>query len=83
MVFPKDEKEPSAGELYNEVQALMSIRETIARAYSRRTGKPLSVIVEDMERDFYMSAKEAKDYGIIDHIKEKSKKENPAPMNIW
>nr|YP_010926834.1 clp protease proteolytic subunit [Melocactus glaucescens]WKK45439.1 clp protease proteolytic subunit [Melocactus glaucescens] len=82
-VFPEDERDPSAGELYNELQAMMTLKETITRAYSRRTGKPLSVIAEDMERDFYMSAKEAKDYGIIDRIKEACPKENPVPMNIW
>lgn len=82
-VFSEDEGEPSAGELFNELKALMAIRETITRTYSRRTGQPLSVIAEDMERDFFMSAKEAKDYGIGNLIKEKSKKENPPPMNIW
>nr|WVH39605.1 clpP [Cleistocactus hyalacanthus] len=79
----EDAGKPSAGELFNELKALMAIRETITRAYSRRTGQPLSVIAEDMERDFFMSAKEAKDYGIIDLIKAKSMKENPPPMNIW
>lgn len=32
------------------------------------TGKKASKIAEDIERDFYMSAKEAMDYGIVDHV---------------
>ena len=34
----------------------------------RNTGKPLEVIEVDTERDFYMTAMEAKEYGIIDDI---------------
>ncbi|MBR1640517.1 MAG: ATP-dependent Clp endopeptidase proteolytic subunit ClpP [Treponema sp.] len=32
------------------------------------TGKKVEKVAEDIERDFYMSAKEACDYGIVDHV---------------
>ena len=32
------------------------------------TGKPLEVIERDTERDYYMSAEEAREYGLIDQI---------------
>ena len=32
------------------------------------TGKPTDKIAEDIERDFFMSAQEAADYGVIDHV---------------
>lgn len=35
---------------------------------SQRTGQPIEKIAADVERDFYMDAEEAKDYGIIDEI---------------
>ena len=35
---------------------------------AKHTGQPLSKIEKDVERDFYMSAEEAKKYGIIDEI---------------
>ena len=35
---------------------------------SKRTGQPLEKIEKDVERDYYMSAEEAKAYGIIDDI---------------
>nr|YP_010967764.1 ATP-dependent Clp protease proteolytic subunit 1 [Salmonopuntia salmiana]YP_010968002.1 ATP-dependent Clp protease proteolytic subunit [Airampoa erectoclada]WNM94064.1 ATP-dependent Clp protease proteolytic subunit 1 [Salmonopuntia salmiana]WNM94378.1 ATP-dependent Clp protease proteolytic subunit [Airampoa erectoclada] len=44
------------------------MRISLTRVYSELTGKPFSVLWADMERDFYMSAEEAKDYGIIDAI---------------
>ncbi len=36
--------------------------------FARHTGKPADEVAKDMERDFYMSAQDALDYGIIDHI---------------
>ena len=35
---------------------------------SNDTGKSVEKIAEDIERDFFMSAQEGKDYGIIDHV---------------
>ena len=36
--------------------------------YSLRTGKPIDIIEKDMERDYHMTAEEAKEYGLIDDI---------------
>jgi len=38
------------------------------RIYSELTGQPLEKIEKDMERDFYMTAEEAKEYGLIDAL---------------
>ncbi len=35
---------------------------------SNDTGKSVEKIAEDIERDFFMSAQEGKDYGIVDHV---------------
>ncbi len=40
---------------------------------AKQTSKKVEDIARDMERDFYMSAEEAKEYGIIDHIMTNSK----------
>lgn len=36
--------------------------------YSNRTGQPIDIIAVDMERDYHMTAEEAKVYGIIDEV---------------
>ena len=36
--------------------------------YAFHTGQPVEQIEQDMDRDRYMSADEAKTYGIIDHV---------------
>jgi ATP-dependent Clp protease, protease subunit len=42
------------------------------------TGQPIEQIEQDTERDFFMSAKEAKDYGLIDQVIDKRSIGNPA-----
>nr|YP_009159810.1 ATP-dependent Clp protease proteolytic subunit [Carnegiea gigantea]AKR06831.1 ATP-dependent Clp protease proteolytic subunit [Carnegiea gigantea] len=74
LTSPDEKREVS--ELYNELEELVAIRETVTRGYSERTGKPVWIISQDMERDFFMSATEAKAYGIVDLIKGTSKKQN-------
>ncbi|MBF7097207.1 ATP-dependent Clp endopeptidase proteolytic subunit ClpP [Alkalibacter mobilis] len=47
---------------------LIKTRETINKILSERTGQPIEVINKDTDRDFFMSASEAKEYGIIDKV---------------
>nr|YP_009688982.1 clpP-like protease [Paris japonica]QEL51613.1 clpP-like protease [Paris japonica] len=56
------------GEFIVEVEELMILRETLTKVYVERTGNPLWIISEDMERDVFMSATEAQDHGIVDLV---------------
>nr|YP_010364797.1 clp protease proteolytic subunit [Solanum anomalostemon]UNZ92470.1 clp protease proteolytic subunit [Solanum anomalostemon] len=56
------------GEFVVEAEELLKLRETLTRVYAERTGKPLWVVSEDMERDIFMSATEAQAYGIVDFV---------------
>nr|YP_010191574.1 ATP-dependent Clp protease proteolytic subunit 1 [Citrullus naudinianus]QZL38618.1 ATP-dependent Clp protease proteolytic subunit 1 [Citrullus naudinianus] len=60
--------EAQAGEFILEAEELLKLRETITRVYVQRTGKPLWVVSEDMERDVFMSATEAQAHGIVDLV---------------
>jgi ATP-dependent Clp protease, protease subunit len=53
-----------------EIQAteIMYIKNNLNEALAEHTGQPLSKIQEDTDRDFYMSAQEAKEYGLIDQV---------------
>lgn len=44
------------------------IKDTLNGLLSKNTGRPLEEIVKDTERDNFMSAQEAKDYGLVDHV---------------
>nr|YP_009326014.1 ATP-dependent Clp protease proteolytic subunit [Citrullus lanatus]YP_009348056.1 ATP-dependent Clp protease proteolytic subunit [Citrullus lanatus subsp. mucosospermus]APD52505.1 ATP-dependent Clp protease proteolytic subunit [Citrullus lanatus]APW82487.1 ATP-dependent Clp protease proteolytic subunit [Citrullus lanatus]APW82572.1 ATP-dependent Clp protease proteolytic subunit [Citrullus lanatus]APW82742.1 ATP-dependent Clp protease proteolytic subunit [Citrullus lanatus subsp. mucosospermu len=60
--------EAQAGEFVLEAEELLKLRETITRVYVQRTGKPLWVVSEDLERDVFMSATEAQAHGIVDLV---------------
>jgi ATP-dependent Clp protease protease subunit len=57
-----------AGECMMEGIEILKLRDSITRVYAQRTGKPIWVISEDMERDAFMSAEEARAYGIVDLV---------------
>nr|QWE50077.1 clp protease proteolytic subunit [Averrhoa bilimbi] len=56
------------GEVVLEAEELLKLREILTKIYAQRTGKPLWVVSEDMERDVFMSATEAQAHGIIDLV---------------
>ena len=53
-----------------EIQAreILYIKQRLNEILADHTGKPLEQIQEDTERDFFMSAEEAKNYGLIDQV---------------
>nr|YP_010290799.1 clp protease proteolytic subunit [Eriocaulon cinereum]YP_010473702.1 clp protease proteolytic subunit [Eriocaulon sp. LE23]ULQ65531.1 clp protease proteolytic subunit [Eriocaulon cinereum]UVH67405.1 clp protease proteolytic subunit [Eriocaulon cinereum]UVH67490.1 clp protease proteolytic subunit [Eriocaulon sp. LE23] len=60
--------EAQTGDFFLEAEELLKLRETLTKIYVQRTGKPLWVISEDMERDIFMSATEAQAHGIVDLV---------------
>ena len=64
-----------------QTREILTLRERLNEILSKHTGQALEKIAEDTERNFYMSAEEAKTYGIIDDIltrKEKGKEKKGA-----
>ena len=51
-----------------QAEQILKIKDKINKILSERTGQPLEKIQVDCERDFFMSADEAKNYGLIDAI---------------
>ena len=53
-----------------EIQAkeITRMRELLERVLAHHTGQPIEKVAKDTDRDFIMSADEAKDYGIIDEV---------------
>ena len=53
-----------------EIQAdeILKTREVLNRVLSDHTGKNIKTIAKDTDRDYYMSAEEAKEYGIVDEV---------------
>ena len=47
---------------------MLYLRRKVNELLARATGQPLERIERDFDRDYYMSAEEAKTYGIIDEV---------------
>lgn len=66
--------QPSAGtqgqitDMAIHLKRLEIIKKRMNRILSENTGKPLEVVTADCERDNFMSAEEAKEYGIVDKV---------------
>lgn len=58
-----------------QAKQILRIKDNINKILSKNTGKPVEVIAADTDRDNYMTAQEAKDYGLIDAIYYKRKTE--------
>jgi ATP-dependent Clp protease protease subunit len=52
---------------------MVKMREQLNGILAKHTGRPLEQIEKDTDRNYFMSAEEAKAYGIVDEIIEKRK----------
>jgi ATP-dependent Clp protease protease subunit len=50
---------------------IIKARERVAATIARETGKPLDTVLQDIERDRWMSAEEAVEYGLVGRIIER------------
>lgn len=63
-----------AVEIEITAKQIMKIKDKINRILAKHTGQPLERIEKDTDRDFYLSAQEAKEYGLIDEVITPTKK---------
>jgi ATP-dependent Clp protease protease subunit len=57
-----------ATDIQIEAQNILQTRHQLNQLMANRTGQPLEKIERDTDRDYFMSAQEAKDYGLIDTV---------------
>ena len=57
-----------AADIAIQAQEILRARKRVAALISRETGKPLETVLEHIERDYWMSAQEAIDYGLVGRI---------------
>jgi ATP-dependent Clp protease protease subunit len=57
-----------AADIAIAAREILRWRKTLNEALARHTGKPVDQIERDSDRDYYLSAQEAKDYGLVDHV---------------
>jgi ATP-dependent Clp protease protease subunit len=57
-----------ATDIQIEAKEILRLRHQLNGIYASNTGKPIEKIEKDMDRDYFMSAEEAKEYGLIDRV---------------
>ena len=69
---PSGGSQGQATEIEIAAREILKTRSQLNKIYAERTGQTLSKIEADMERDFYMTADEAKEYGMVDEVLRRS-----------
>lgn len=57
-----------------QAREIQRLKELTIHHFSEHTGKSADVVAADMERDFYMTAQDALNYGVVDHVMDRRKK---------
>ncbi|MBL7076525.1 MAG: ATP-dependent Clp endopeptidase proteolytic subunit ClpP [Kiritimatiellae bacterium] len=63
-----------ASDISIQAKEILRLRERINEILAHHTGKDLDAITSDTDRDFFMSAADAKDYGLVDEVVTNGKK---------
>lgn len=65
---PSGGSQGQATEIEIQAREILKTREQLNKILAERTGQPIERIERDTERDYYMSADECKEYGLIDQV---------------
>lgn len=65
---PSGGAEGKASDILISAEEILKVRATLNKILSDATGKPIDQIEKDTDRDHFLSAQEAKDYGLIDKV---------------
>lgn len=57
-----------ASDIAIQAKEIIRMRERIARVIAEETGQPLDKVLKDIDRDYWMSAEEAIDYGLVSRV---------------
>jgi ATP-dependent Clp protease protease subunit len=68
---PSGGAQGQATDIEIHAREILKTREQLNRIYADRTGQTLEKITADMERDFFMSPEQAREYGLIDQVIER------------
>jgi ATP-dependent Clp protease protease subunit len=60
-----------ASDIERHAEDIIKTKRRLNELYAKHTGQPLEVVEETLDRDYFMTAEEAKVWGIVDHVYEK------------
>ncbi|MFY8268371.1 MAG: ATP-dependent Clp endopeptidase proteolytic subunit ClpP [Terrimicrobiaceae bacterium] len=57
-----------ASDVERQVEFMFKLKKRLNRILAHHTGQPVEVVEKDADRDYYMTAEEAKNYGLVDEV---------------
>jgi ATP-dependent Clp protease protease subunit len=69
-----------ASDVERQVEFMFKLKRRLEAIIAHHTGKPAETVHKDADRDYYMTAEEAKEYGLVDEVV-KSRKEIPGAVS--
>lgn len=58
----------AASDINIQAQEILRLKERLNQILAKHTGQPIEKVIKDSDRDYFMSAEEAKAYGIVDEV---------------
>ena len=58
----------TASDIHIQAQEILRMKEELNKILAKHSGQPLARIEKDSDRDFFMSAKESQEYGLVDQV---------------
>lgn len=58
----------TASDIHIQAKEILKLKDQLNRMLSKHTGQPIEKIEKDTDRDYFMSAEEAKNYGLVDEV---------------
>ena len=78
---PKGGFEGQATDIMLHAQEILNLKKRLNEIYMKHTGQPLQKIEDVLERDYFMTAEMAKDFGLVDKVIDK-RPEMPPPVAV-
>ncbi len=72
---PSGGAQGQAADIEIQAREILKLRQRLNEIYVKHTAQPIEAIEKKLDRDSYMSAEEARDFGLVDHVVE----ERPVP----
>jgi ATP-dependent Clp protease protease subunit len=60
-----------ASDIERHAEDIIKTKRRLNELYAKHTGQPIEVVEETLDRDYFMTAEEAKAWGLVDHVYEK------------
>ncbi len=67
-----------ASDISIQAKEILRIKDDLNKILSKHTGQPLDKVVADSDRDFFMTAEESKNYGLVDEVLMNAAKSKPS-----